>query len=984
MLNNTSFRHKKEWLASKVAEEIINLNVATLSYQDAWAAILYADEVLQKNRRAPYAVYRRRYKHLDDGGWWASTLDLLSEDCNTESLWGVLKPNNPRPDPNKPHKKIKCEHPVKKPTELFAFRVPLRIWKKISQRCGVPMPETIIETENGEALGFWKWVRDNPEVPIVITEGPKKAGAGLTAGYATVGLPGIYGGYRKTEYLKKPHELIPHLAILAVPGRQFIIAFDQDIKPRTRRNVGIAAYRLGRLLHKKGSSVLIASWEISEDTKGLDDLIATRGEQAFHRSYQKALPLPEYVVKHKIDKLHNLSLYNPTKIHEKYLTKENCPIDPEAQLVLIVGEKGVGKTSRVKSHILDLQRDGGQTICVTHRIQLAKVEAKEFGLTYILDKRKEEHPCLFGHTLCIDSLREDAQISFKASGWDLVFIDEVEKVIWHLLNSKTHVGKHRIEICNNIKKLIQTTIAEGGQIICADADLTPNTIEFLKEIANDIGLKTQIIVNTYSPYKEAKRKIIYYETTQPWPMLRKALELVRKGQKIMICVDGRKEKTEKSTKTIETWFQRHAPDKVIFNSDSETCSDPDHIAFGLINNLEALKECDILIASPVFSDGISIDFKHFDAVFCIAQGAMSVDSALQFLERVRDHVPRYIWARTAGLGKVGNGSHSFKELSLSEDKLTKYHIDSLRRIDVMTDEEYDDMEEFQPIFQKAWARMGAQKNFESTYYRKCIKYRLEKSGYEVITIKARKEEKKEEQIIKEQLRCCRDQNYTQWRELISQSPKISDQQYESLEQKEAKTKAERATERRHQLEKKYETEEVTPELVEQDDKGLYPQLLFQYYIGIGKAFLAARERKKVQAVKEQKQIFKPDFNRQFFTTKIDAWQGLKMDRFLDPTKTFTSKSLEKWQENLMPYRGDIQRVWGIRIDPEKHESPIQLVQRMLQKLLGLKLELVCRQGERGQEHRIYRGADPNANGRREILNRWLQRDHKNAADNGEF
>jgi Domain of unknown function (DUF3854) len=103
------------------------------------------------------------------------------------------------------------------------------------------LPENIVVTSNGRALGFWLWVLNNPKIPLIITEGAKKAGAIITANYVAIALPGVFNGYRqpKNEWGQKigNPNLIPQLQVFALKGREIIFCFDQDSKPKTVANV---------------------------------------------------------------------------------------------------------------------------------------------------------------------------------------------------------------------------------------------------------------------------------------------------------------------------------------------------------------------------------------------------------------------------------------------------------------------------------------------------------------------------------------------------------------------------------------------------------------------------------------------------------------------------------------------------------------------------------------------------------------------------
>jgi hypothetical protein len=74
--------------------------------------------------------------------------------------------------------------------------------------------------DKGEALGFWAWVIANPQVAVILTEGVKKAAALLSQGFAAIGLPGIWGGYRKKS--GNPC-LLPQLAVFASSADRFTL-----------------------------------------------------------------------------------------------------------------------------------------------------------------------------------------------------------------------------------------------------------------------------------------------------------------------------------------------------------------------------------------------------------------------------------------------------------------------------------------------------------------------------------------------------------------------------------------------------------------------------------------------------------------------------------------------------------------------------------------------------------------------------------------
>lgn len=266
-----------EWEASKVAPEIIEKNVKFLEGNAAYEALLYA---LGQDARTNSGQLRQkwlyRYNHLWAGGWHCSTLDPL--DRFNRSDWGCLKPVEPK---EKDGKLIKYEHPPQTPTRAFYLEV------------GEPQHQAISKFwEVGINGDFWNWVINNPSLPVVITEGAKKAGALLSHGYVAVALPGVNNGYRSIDGGKEK-ELTPDLQVIAQPGREIIFAFDQDSRFKTQKAVAAATAETGKLFEAEGCRVSVLRWD-SAAAKGIDDWIAAHGQEKLHVLIEDRLSLAEY------------------------------------------------------------------------------------------------------------------------------------------------------------------------------------------------------------------------------------------------------------------------------------------------------------------------------------------------------------------------------------------------------------------------------------------------------------------------------------------------------------------------------------------------------------------------------------------------------------------------------------------------------------------------------------------------------------------
>jgi hypothetical protein len=265
-------QHEQEWLDSGIDSEIIALNLVSLSGDLAYEYLLFG---LSRNDRRNDGRLRngwlKQYEHLNDGGWWCSGYDVLT---NTDAKWGCFKPDRPRS--NHQGKVVKYEHPPRVPTEVFTLNVPLSIWERIAARYHLDF------NQNGN---FWHWVIEHYQIPILITEGAKKAGALLTAGYVAIALPGI-----NNACSSETSTLIPHLELFCQKWREIVFAFDCDRKWKTVQAVSKAILTTGKLFQEKGCEVFVTQWRYT-DGKGVDDLIKNQGVDTWHLVFEPGCKL---------------------------------------------------------------------------------------------------------------------------------------------------------------------------------------------------------------------------------------------------------------------------------------------------------------------------------------------------------------------------------------------------------------------------------------------------------------------------------------------------------------------------------------------------------------------------------------------------------------------------------------------------------------------------------------------------------------------
>lgn len=938
--------HLKELLGSAIAFDVIEANFQSI---DGEVAVdLFAGDRQWKRRNDGRLTDSelRTYYVFADGGWTCRGLDAVTLE---DSCWGCFKPDRPRL--NKDGKPIKYEHPAKTSTEAFCLRVSRHQWRQMAKKAGVVCPDLMAIANEEIAKAFWQWVKETPGVAVVITEGAKKTASLLSHGYVALGLPGIYGGYRSKDGdgVELSHKrLIPQLLEFCQPGREFVFCFDNDPKPTTKKAVRTAIANTGRLIEYQDCKVSVMTW--SGSAKGIDDVIAANGETTLDRIYSDRLPLEAY----KLTEYTDLTPLISQTVNCRYLGDE-LNIPDGATLIGLRSAKGTGKTETLAQRVKMARSQGNPVIVLTHREQLAKELATRFGLPY-RSQLEFKGDGFNGYVLCGDSLHPQANPAFNPARYPgaVVVLDEAEQVIWHLLNSPT-CQWNRPAILETLTELVNG----ASQVILSDADLTRVSVDYINGL-----LETPVVpwvgVNEYNP--AAARKAFTYD--KPEALFSDCLQCIQDGDRLMIHTGAQKVKSKWGTINLEKVLSEAFPHLKILRIDAESVADPNHPAYGVMGNLNAVIPLyDIVIASPTLETGVSIDVKgHFNRVFCFAPGSQTAEAVCQSLARVREDVPRHIWVKPFSSQKIGNGATIPKLLVKSQQKLFKANWNLLGQAEAIAN-----LDGNSPRHLSTWSVYSAIHNHSFKTYRETILKRLEEEGY-VIT---ESDPPDDAGTINDTMKAYAEANYLKHCENVAAAPLLDDQEYERTTKARAKTEGERWAEQKTAIAKRYLTEEVTPDLVTRDDEGLYGQLQLRYYLTIGRQFVVDRDVKRVGKLTAQTgEAFTPDINSACYSAKVRTLEIINVGQFLTGD-SFTSESLQDWFETICQYRHEIKTILNQTINPEK-DTGIGVAQRLLG-LMGLKMTC-CRRRVGGVITRFYSLTQQPGDRSQAFMGRWFERD----------
>ncbi len=550
------------------------------------------------------------------------------------TIWQA-KLQTPRID-SKKGKFIKYETPSRNGSRAFLPTIPAEIRDLISARYRVEVPH------DGS---FWTWLESHPDIPIIWTEGGKKALALLSKGYVAIALSGVNGGY--SRLFDGSHTLISDVIAFCRFGRPHFLAFDQDENPKTRRRVGCALIRFSHLLEATQDHVSVMTWK---GAKGIDDLIVAGGIKALKTAYTDALEFRHWKLEH--DLFHPLKSSISRSVNVPDLSSLSQEEFPTEGIVAFVSSKGTGKTNLLRL----LVESSPKVLSATFRIALGRNLANRVGLDWRgdLDKVNGSFITGSGYTLrvgfCVDSLLAIDPQQFRGC---VLLIDEVVQVVRHLLTSSTCAkdGK-RPALLARFRELLEVAKC----VLVADADLNDAVLNYIQTLRGD-GKQPFLVHNDYQPDGFPVTFLEAPDRTVITQKLIDALADLPTGQVIFVATDSKT-----TSQAIAKIVDRTHPEKRTLVINSETSGGqverqfiehPDRVlAQGLF---------DVIISSPSMATGISIEIQGvIREVFGIFTGVAGTDADLsQALSRVREPVPRVVWCTRTGnnFSKVSRATH---------------------------------------------------------------------------------------------------------------------------------------------------------------------------------------------------------------------------------------------------------------------------------------------------------------------------------------
>jgi Domain of unknown function (DUF3854)/Origin of replication binding protein len=865
---------------------------------------------------------------------------------------------------DKDSKDIKYESRLSSKKTIWLPEIPASDRDRINQRqsCNIPL--------DGNA---WEYIEQHPEISICLDEGVGRAGALIGAGHVAIVGQGCFGftytkdadGNPTTPYLVK------ELERFAAPGREFTIIFDADDKPKTIAAVNAAKFQTALALQRRGCNVYIID-RTPELGKGIDDVIARHGADAFHALYANRVSFRQWTAS-TLDKM----LYAPAieMCEQKIPRGFQLPMPEIEPLVALLSPKASGKSTVLASHADRVLQAGYKILNLSHRRQLCEELSSKLGITSIPEIQKtmgysrqqlKGSAKEKGFGVVVDSMHGKSQIEFEASEYKgyVIFIDEVEQFLEHLLNSAT-CQKHRVAILKQIGDLLRN----APQIVVADADLSNVAIDWIKGIAGDRFQQPWILKNTGLP--EAFKT---YSYSTPEAYLKTLTSKLDQGEKVFISVDSQRAKSKYSSQSLEKLLRKLYSNKRILRIDSDTIAQKDHPAYNCIKHINKVVEhYDIVIASPCIETGVSIDLRgHFNSVWSFHYGAISANSVCQSITRLREAVDRHAFINEHGVGQSMRGVTSVKALRESADKQAKAVIHQLYDA---SEEGYSTDADFLEANKNAWAKIICRRNEGMHRLRASVLERLAADGHTIIH--ADEIDRDEAKLISSAMAQNRNENLEGNAEAIDAHPLITEHQADSLRDT-AITLAEQLQLERFDLDARYALSEIpqgqreaaeVKEVCLKDGFGWYSGIKLHYDLTVGHKFVKGSDRSRLEEMVSDGNLFTPDVVKGTRINKVKALELLGIPELLEEGREFMENdaALGALADKAIAVSKDIKTLLGFTIrlgdcmelaerkiaqgqKPEKTDTPIAIFKKFL-KLLGLSLVCVGQRGGRGQRVR---------------------------------
>jgi hypothetical protein len=442
-------------------------------------------------------------------------------------------------------------------------------------------------------------------------------------------------------------------------------------------------------------------------------------------------------------KLRSLSIA-PTHAFDQIYLPDLLPLVPLSGILALKSPKGSGKSVQIRSMIAVARSAGMNVISITPRIALGREQAHKWGLDWFNDLADAGSLGALRGTLglgiCWDSLWRLADLDWSKT---LIVVDEAELAVMHLLLSST-CRERRPKILHVLERKLGECLEGGGGLLLADADLSDVSLKYFSGYVPEATIR--LIGN--APPQQNPWEVNFWTGSRGTAIAQAFDTLafpVEEGdtlrqRRIAIATDSKDE-----ARAIEASLLERYPDLTCVRIDSSTTvTDFGRDFVKRPDESIAEIEPQVLIYTPSMGAGVSIDRPWFDEVYGIFFGVIEPSQARQMLARIRQPVPRTIWAKQSG---TLNATPTFLPHEV-KDSLFAHHRETTILLDVVqamagdAESDRDLMGAYQRIWDEAtqswdnvhidcYAELTARRHYGIAHFASLLAEELAAEGHDV-------------------------------------------------------------------------------------------------------------------------------------------------------------------------------------------------------------------------------------------------------------
>ena len=739
--------HLREWVdRSAIAPALAELALESIAGEQQVLAFLRPTAInahrtyggaMPMNAKARSA--RTRFAKPCAGGWLAYGHAPIEG--------GALVPVTYKPDVprlSETGEPIKYERPAGATARPYFPPLDLTSAKRIAKRAGLNLPARLL-LQPWDSWSAWCWLLKQPQVELVVDEGEKKAAAGCSAGWLTIGTAGIYGGCPRpkdaTGRSWGAPALVAELAWLKTirpAGAPLVIAFDASDKPRGIADIRAARRRLGRLLAADGHAVHVRELVQPEGAtgfvKGTDDLLVHGGAEAL--AALPVLPFDQWLRESSVAALTDRLLHAVRLSHGRRLRTVDrhfraSDLPKTARLIALIGGMGSNKTGAFAE---SLQQQEGAAFSITHRRSLADDQGRRFGLAVLREgtvhhaqasgiavsgelapnRIERAAAARDGFVAVVDSFHIGGSCELRPEdcAGATLFIDEADAFLRHVLLSETAIARHRSESLANLTACCRA----ASRVVLAGAHIDELTLATFEQLLAD-DTKACILRSTLQPAAGRDATMLRRDDE----LLQQLRNLAEARQPHILHTSAQLAGSKWAARNLARIVRRWWPTARILTMDAETIREPGHPAAVAIRDPQLLLDFDVVIASPVLETGFSIEDPagHFRAVLAHTSGHVTPAAFVQAMGRLRSPVPRFLWCSASG-SRLANGA-------AFADEIERHKIEHAAHLVAASEAVSPDA----GTFLRLWAKVAADHNWQAGHYRHAVAVLLGAEGYRV-------------------------------------------------------------------------------------------------------------------------------------------------------------------------------------------------------------------------------------------------------------